>query len=337
MFGLFRTLLALVVVGEHLGPVAHVGPYAVFGFYALSGYLMTSIMHDRYGYTIAGRLRYGANRLLRIYPLYLVAVGLSVLLIALVGESAARAYHAQMGLSATPVEVLRNLLLVLQISTDTRWVPPAWALTIEMCFYLLIGLGLSRRPLVSAAWLALSLAYTVYLNVAGASFSYRYFTLPAASLPFALGACLFHLRRRPGWPAAVIDHPATLSPTAVAFTVNLASASVVGGPATYGVQFYLNLALALMLIAHLAGRRASGRWASADAQIGEMSYPVYLLHYQGGLLLLWLGVDGERGQAGFMLGGAAVTLLLSVVVVRTLEPGIQRARALIRPAAPLAA
>lgn len=46
MFGIFRTMLALVVVGEHLGPVAHVGPYAVFDFYALSGYLMTAILHD---------------------------------------------------------------------------------------------------------------------------------------------------------------------------------------------------------------------------------------------------------------------------------------------------
>jgi peptidoglycan/LPS O-acetylase OafA/YrhL len=336
MFGIFRTMLALVVVGEHLGPVAHVGPYAVFGFYALSGYLMTAILHDRYGYTTAGRLRYGANRLLRIYPLYLVAVGLSVLLISLVGESAARAYHAQMGLSATPTEVLRNLLLVLQIGTETRWVPPAWALTIELCFYVLIGLGLSRRPRVTAAWLALSLAYTIYLTAGGASFSYRYFTLMAASLPFALGASLFHLRRHPRWPLALVSYPATLWFASIAFGVNLASASFIGGPSTYGVQFYLSLALAVLLIAHLAGRRPGGRLARADAQIGEMSSPVYLLHYQGGLLLLWLGVDGARGEVGFMVAGTAVTLLLAVIVSRTLEPGIQRLRAIIRPPAPAA-
>jgi peptidoglycan/LPS O-acetylase OafA/YrhL len=76
--------------------------------------------------------------------------------------------------------------------------------------------------------------------------------------------------------------------------------------------------------------------ARADAQIGEMSYPVYLLHYQGGLLLLWLGVDGARGEVGFMVAGTAVTLLLAVIVSRTLEPGIQRLRAIIRPSAPAA-
>jgi peptidoglycan/LPS O-acetylase OafA/YrhL len=54
MFGFFRTLLALAVVVEHLGPAHYVGPYAVFGFYVLSGYLMTLIMHETYGHT-AGR------------------------------------------------------------------------------------------------------------------------------------------------------------------------------------------------------------------------------------------------------------------------------------------
>ena len=46
MFSAFRTLLALAVVFEHLGPTPYVGPYAAFGFDALSGYLMTCIMHE---------------------------------------------------------------------------------------------------------------------------------------------------------------------------------------------------------------------------------------------------------------------------------------------------
>ena len=120
MFGIFRTLLALVVVAGHLGPVDSVGPYAVFGFYVLSGYLMTAIMRDRYGYTASGIGRYTANRLLRIYPVYLVALLLSLALVSLLGEATARAYHAQLGLQLPMREVWRNVFLVLDIDTGTR-------------------------------------------------------------------------------------------------------------------------------------------------------------------------------------------------------------------------
>ena len=62
MFGIFRTLLALAVVVDHLGGVHGMGTYAVFGFYVLSGYLMTMVLHRTYGYSISGFSRYALNR-----------------------------------------------------------------------------------------------------------------------------------------------------------------------------------------------------------------------------------------------------------------------------------
>lgn len=144
MFGLYRTALAILVVAGHLGPVSNVGPYAVFAFYVLSGYLMTAILHKDYGYGPGGFARYLVNRGLRILPMYWLAVLVSLLLLALLGEQASRAYHSEMGLVVSAVDLVRNLVLVLDIGTPTRWVPPAWALTVELFFYLLMGLGLSR-------------------------------------------------------------------------------------------------------------------------------------------------------------------------------------------------
>ena len=331
MFGTFRTLLALLVVAAHLGPLDNVGPYAVFGFYVLSGYLMTAILRDRYGYSRAGTARYAANRLLRIYPLYLVALGLSVLLIALLGEAAARQYHEQLGLELSTTELLRNLFLVLDIHTNTRWVPPAWALTVELFFYAAMGLGLSRHPATCAVWLLGSAAYTAYLWVGGASFSYRYFSIAAASLPFAMGACLHHLRERRHRIVLLLGNARILPLLAGAFGVNLLVASQSSGPLAFGPLFYLNLALSWLLIAHLA-QRDSNYWRSLDATLGELSYPVYLLHYQAGMLLLLLRPEFRRGDLSFMLWGGAMTLALSWAVVRLLEPAIQRVRAGIRPA-----
>ncbi|MFT5239279.1 MAG: peptidoglycan/LPS O-acetylase OafA/YrhL [Candidatus Promineifilaceae bacterium] len=74
MFGTYRALLAFMVVALHLGGVPIIGPYAVFGFYILSGYLMTTIMHTRYGYSPVGFLQYAVNRALRIYPAYWVSL-----------------------------------------------------------------------------------------------------------------------------------------------------------------------------------------------------------------------------------------------------------------------
>jgi hypothetical protein len=69
---------------------------------------------------------------------------------------------------------------------------PAWALTVELFFYICIGLGASRNKLISAVWFLLSVSYTVYLIMSG-GFAERYQTLGAASLPFSTGAMIFPL------------------------------------------------------------------------------------------------------------------------------------------------
>ena len=87
MFGLYRTLLALMVVGLHLGGIPKIGAYAVFGFYCLSGYLMTFIVLENYGSTVSGILRYAGNRFLRIYPMYFVSIIFTVVIICLLYTS----------------------------------------------------------------------------------------------------------------------------------------------------------------------------------------------------------------------------------------------------------
>jgi peptidoglycan/LPS O-acetylase OafA/YrhL len=45
---------------------------AVFAFYTLSGYLMTRVLNERYGFTAAGTAAFALNRVLRLWPVYLV-------------------------------------------------------------------------------------------------------------------------------------------------------------------------------------------------------------------------------------------------------------------------
>ncbi|ODU10883.1 MAG: hypothetical protein ABS84_02700 [Rubrivivax sp. SCN 71-131] len=90
--------------------------------------------------------------------------------------------------------------------------------------------------------------------------------------------------------------------------------------------------LAWGLIACLATRR-SARLRELDSRIGDLSYPIYLLHYQAGLVLVLLSVPWSRGHPAFALLGAALTVLLSMGAVRLLDPAIQGVRNRIRPVA----
>jgi peptidoglycan/LPS O-acetylase OafA/YrhL len=226
---------------------------------------------------------------------------------------------------------LRNALLVLRIDTPTRLVPPAWALTVELAFYIAIGLGVSRSARFTELWLAVGLAYTAYLVVGGASFSYRYSTFAAASLPFALGACVFHLKAAGRLPAAVWGHDGLLIGLLVALLVNFWLGEASGRHASGGLlHFYLNLVLSAGLIAHLAVRPARKEARRLDGSVGDLSYPIYLLHYQGGLLVLWVYPAGRRGDMDFLLLSTAVTLALAWAVNRFLEPAVQRMRDAIR-------
>ena len=331
MFGIFRTLLALAVVSDHLGGTAYSGPYAVFGFYALSGYLMTLILHRTYGYSPAGLGRYAANRLLRIMPVYLLAALLSLALVWALGEAWTRAFHENIGSPASMEEWLRNLFLVLSISTDTRLVPPAWALTVELSFYLLIGLGLSRTRLICFLWLAASVAYTAYLLHGNASFSYRYYTMAAASLPFSMGASLYHVRQmtRGGAFERLIERPWIAPGLAVALFANYAAARAASASLAQGGLFYLNLILMVALIAHLSSRSPT----TVDQRIGDLSYPIYLTHFQAGLLVTWAIADVSRGTALFLAASLLPVLTLAWLVKVFVEAPIERLRTQIKPQA----
>ena len=147
MFGLLRTVLAVIVMAGHLLDKWQIGTYAVFGFYMISGYLMTSIMQESYGYHLAGRARFVFNRFLRLYPLFWCSALLSLSLIVVIGAEFTQAYHSGIYLPKTWIEILANLTMVYP-----RWfaneftpilVPTTWAITVELFFYAAICLGLS--------------------------------------------------------------------------------------------------------------------------------------------------------------------------------------------------
>jgi peptidoglycan/LPS O-acetylase OafA/YrhL len=336
MFGIFRCLLALMVVVQHLGGAHTLGSYAVFGFYILSGYLMTSIMHKQYGYSAKGMGRYAINRFLRIYPMYFLSIAITLVLLFVWGNSSLTAFHDCVYLPQTATEILRNIFMVFSVTDCPRLTPPSWALAVEVCFYILIGLGLSKFKSLVIVWFSLSALYHLVAMFIGLDWSYRYFTVLAASLPFATGALIFHAKK------PIDTYVARLSANFI-FIVLLALGALillnwyVGALLNQvkGISFYINFLLAAVVIMVLAGVKTSNlRLAAWDKWWGALSYPMYLMHFQVGFLTMIiannLGLSVKRSESLLVFCAMPVLLAVALLFVRFIEQPIENYRAKVR-------
>jgi len=336
MFGTFRTFLALMVVATHLGGVRGTGAYAVFGFFCLSGYLMTLIMQSNYGYTAQGIRKYALNRFLRIYPIYWISALFSVALIWYFGDGYTSSYHESLYLPGNYSEVIQNLMLFLSFRESPRLIPPAWALTVELFYYILIGVGISKNRRITMAWFTFGVLYHIGALILHLGWGYRYFSIFAASLPFSTGALIFHYKEQtarfiskiPGWAYNYL------------FFIVMASILLNWwlGIVSNQIQvffFYSNFILCAFMVAVLSSRtELLFINKKLDNWLGDFSYPIYLIHYQVGILVLvflaGLGLDLKRADLTFMYVSIPVIFAFSWFITVTIERPIEKIRSKIK-------
>lgn len=279
MFGTYRYVLALMVANGHIqfqlfGRPNWLGLYAVFGFYTLSGYLMTRVLHETYGYDSRGFLAYVSNRALRIYPPYWAAMAISIALLVLV-PSVAGNQASLVHLPTSYVDYVRNFVLI-GMTSEARpaLVPISWSLHVELIFYVLMGLGLSVSRPFATFWLCLSVAWTAWALWSGLPFGARYSTVIGGSLPFSAGACAYFFSR-PGprwmWIAPILFLPHALAAPFLWSDVHTSG-------------FYASFLLAPLCVLSLAEWRPSASLAQWDRRLGDLSYPIFLLHTHAGYL-----------------------------------------------------
>ena len=346
MFGAFRLYLALLVIAQHLLGVPDVGAYAVFSFFVLSGFLMTAIMHETYGYDRGGRWRYAQNRFLRLYPNYWIAIAISVAVIGVVGPRFAADYFPDLRPPTTGFSALQNLTMVFAnlfpVDVSPRLSPATWALTVEMTYYALIGLGISRSRRLTTLWLLLSLAYVAAVFALRLHSGWRYFAIPAGSLPFSVGAALyFHkdaLYRR-------IRTVALLGTGPLAFA-HLAVCAAFSVQACFGTHYaiadlgrYVGIGVTALLLVRLYYEGPPRLPRSVDNLLGRYSYPAYLLHFQLGALTSYLLF--RRPVIGFSgLSFLALVVNLGLIALAAsamlfgVDPAIERLRTAIRARRP---
>ncbi len=332
MFGLLRTVLAIIVMVGHLLDTWQIGTYAVFGFYMISGYLMTYIMQENYGFSATGRFRFATNRFLRLYPLYWIAAVISLVIIAWVGTKFSRSFHSGLYLPSGLNEVVANLTMVYPKIFANEYtpilVPTTWAITVELFFYACICLGLSKTPKRVIVWLLVSIAYVLYCLYLDLGWRYRYFPILAGSLPFSLGAGIYFLVKK--------DLPRLddfiLKPTMLLLGLVLNMLAVILYPYYFEMGFYINALLSVLVCYQIAaGESWAGISLRVDKIIGEFSYPIYLLHWQAGIVasyFLFSEPIHEMSYQGASVLALALLLvfLLSFVLVRVVDRPVQRLR-----------
>jgi peptidoglycan/LPS O-acetylase OafA/YrhL len=335
MFGIFRFVLAVNVVIYHVLGVPAIGPYAVYSFFVLSGFLMTMIMQETYGYSLKGFKSYAINRFLRLFPVYWALLFIIVIVILIVGESFSLAFHPKMIIPNEPSSWMANLFMVYPSFEPSlypvRLAPATWALTIELFFYLTIGLGLSKSKQLTTMWFLLSLSWVLWTNFSNSEWGIGYGDIIVASLPFSLGALVYHYKSL----LNSIISKVGIVPILTLFTLNILvvaiSYYIVGDKFWFfnALGEWVNLIFSGLVTILLLEHGRSFLPKKIDRYLGDLSYPIYIFHWSGASLASWL--IGSNHKGWIFLWGLSLTILVSIFVNRVVNDNVEKLRNIVRP------
>ncbi|GAB2725593.1 acyltransferase family protein [Arthrobacter bambusae] len=303
-----RAAAALSVLAYHVGLMAsdevHLGPVGqvflpLLGqglplFFVLSGFLLfrpfaTSIMR---GKELPSIRRYAANRLLRIYPAYLVILGATALVMGSVYiKGSTHGFGPDnIGRLTEPIKFLANALLVHMFIPQfvMSGLPVAWSLTAEITFYVAVPL----MALLSARLVRLGTSKAVALAIA-----------PVALVVIGLGVT--------SWGHAAADHldytqrvdfAFGQTGTAVLLRSFLGQADLFG----YGI------AAALVVV------------ALDERGVQRVAAWVKVVLLAAAVAAIWAGMSGTMPYLSNMAGVASALVLLAVVLPSSRDGGANR-------------
>ena len=323
---------------------------AVDIFFCLSSFTLCLV----YGAGVAGRVLalwpFAAARFARVYPMYLVTLLGSVLILAVfapgvfgpaeIHRTAALFVWQALLLSALPIRALAG-----------SWDIPAWSVSVEAFCYILLFPALHRasravgRHLLSLPGLILlatgidyyfetrhldARVFGIGYGVSGDRLAYW----SALVRGFAMFSC--------GWMVFLLwAGKASFAATAGALTDLVAAAFVlvvVCASNGYGDRQYVVVLAPLLIAGLMRDRSLTARLLASPplVYLGRLSYALYLIHVPVLIAYHSRPVFGSGGQAGFY-APFAISVLLAVACCHLIEGPSRRflRRVLMRPRAAL--
>ena len=331
--GLLRLFLALSVVAGHsqstvfglTGPDAFV---AVNIFFIISGFYMAMVLNGKYK-DLPIRTFY-KSRLLRLLPVYYVGLALSLL----VSFDAIRTFFATLTGLGKVLFVLSNgaifgqdLWYVGCVKTVTGDCaspvgmtinPPSWSLAVELGFYALAPF-IVRSVKWTSMYVLFGAVYLLSLNFINFPLqgfqaprfdevALSYFFYPASFIFFGCGVLAYHLSKGgirnyylPGIAAFILFSFA---------------------PTTFPGWQIILISLVVPVLFHYT------KSIRADRIIGELSYPVYILHFPILLFLQGIEKDHPRYFSVVSIGTwvAVLSMAAGLILYYTLETAVNKYR-----------
>ena len=345
MFGVFRFILAVMVLITHIGRVEVVAGLAVWGFFMLSGFLMTAVLNRKYGLDAAGIAKFAVSRSIRLFPTYWITILIMGVMILLWGARLdPRLINGALSIPDAPRDIAANLFIlghtVLGIGRISEALSAsAWAVDVEILMYVCSCLFLARSKRIALVCLAiLAAAYPVLWfaakrAIAGGNVELAgeltYSFLPAALLPYAIGTCLWFYRNR---------IPQFLASPFMSFFgwCGLPICALLVSKISVSAAYILSLPCLMIIIAGLAGLKPSPGIRRVDDVFGRLSYPIYLSHWFCAYAVALAAGDrfGLTEPVGAMLGFTAsgffvvlaVTIGVALLFALLVEEPVERIR-----------
>jgi peptidoglycan/LPS O-acetylase OafA/YrhL len=314
--GTFRLFLAGLVLVSHssamlppfVAPLS-LGNVGVLMFFAVSGFVIAEALdlfyRDR-------PLRFLANRFLKIYPAYWAALPLAAIGLAVSGRS--------IELGPFPLVVNAALLAgYLPGAGEVLWLSIAWAIIVEFQFYFaaaaVAAIGALTGKRGASTGLALAGALAMYA-VVWLTEGYARFYGAFQFAPFFVAGVAAYLHLSRGSPLATL-----LLALSAALSLHAYAAYVGRGPSALEASMAIFAVVAVLFFA-LARGECSYAMKHVDHFLGDLSYPVYLLHMP-------VVAAAERWSLGFPFA-ISVTLLLSLAVHFAVEHPVKAIRQRVR-------
>lgn len=304
--GVLRLLLALAVVFSHAGGSWSGfsfgnGRIAVQTFYMISGFYMSMVWNEKYAFQTNPIRTFYISRALRIYPLYFLVLAISILMaLYLWADSTAQfpvlnpadstlAWSALFWVYLTQITLIGMETSVFY-GLDGYWMSPvAWTLGLELTFYLLVPYLLPRLRLVVCVFIvALVVRYFAYHQLnwqTGTAYqfiwAYRFFPFEIALF---LAGALAHrtLIKLPLQLKVVIAMPEVHAITLMVMIGALCYLNLgvlfpyfMSHPYLIEGVYWLYYAVAFIGIMVLFHNTKDSKY---DSYLGELSYPIYILH-----------------------------------------------------------
>jgi peptidoglycan/LPS O-acetylase OafA/YrhL len=320
-----RGIAALAVFGYHLQSFFGGLPWlrgsflAVDLFFIMSGFVIARSYENRLRTGRLGLATFVRVRVIRLYPLYLLACGIGLVYFAV---------KIVAGMEDAPsilqlVAALPGTLLLLPSPFTSSWgftpfpfAPSAWSLSLEFWFNVVYAAAVIRFRLAVLVILAVASGAVLLhqaLMFGSLDMGWNIATTPGGIarfwFSFTLGVIVFRLHR-PDW---------VLPPVTLLFLLPVfAFVAFPSGNLVLGAVWITLIFPAALVIG--AAVRADGLTALISDHLGRLSYGIYILHapivlFQTGVFKVLLGPTWEDHRV--LVGWAIVATVLAVSALAT--------------------